>query len=666
MASTARDHRFLLTVSAAAFSLMIGGSLPATGTRDGTHASVTIPRTQLVSPAADEDANMWLSQTAWAPSADAESIQVTALTNYWEWNAASNRDWLTVQPVIGVTGSTMTVSVAPNPGGVSRTGTVTVTAGLASAALVVSQGATQAKVALSRTWWMPGAGADSAGVNVTTNQPTWTADSDQPWLLAVPALERNALTIAVTQNPGPAPRHGTITVRAGEASAAINVTQADASASVATHGNSVWFQARESSVLTWVTTNQLVWTAVADVPWLTPSPSIGTTGAGLYINAEANTSPGAREGAVTLTAGGVTARYTVRQFGTGDAVVLSQTAWRTSALASSAVMNVQTSGLTWAASSSQPWLSTTTPSGGNEDVLWVFVEENVSITPRSATLTVTAGTARATLEVTQAGMGGFLWVSRTVLAPASAGESAEVSVETSHPTWSASADVEWISLSPASGASGSTPMTVAATAHAGVEPRLGLVTITAAGETKTLEVRQFGSRPDIVVSEPSLHFGPAAGTGSVTVWTNQPTWSAATLGSWLTITPPSGISGGTMTVLATANTTGSARGDYVKVSAGEVEVMLMATQTVEAGPSTPPPTPTGGSTQTSGPPSSARPGPSSSVSTPGLPSSPSPPNQPNQVKVAGVAMPLAKATMKVKTTMRAKALVYPTGKVTWS
>jgi len=64
-----------------------------------------------------------------------------------------------------------------------------------------------------------------------------------------------------------------------------------------------------------VTTNQSLWTASSNQSWLTPTPSSGADGAALTVSVAANTSGWARQGVVTVTAGGASATLTVTQPG---------------------------------------------------------------------------------------------------------------------------------------------------------------------------------------------------------------------------------------------------------------------------------------------------------------------------------------------------------------
>lgn len=178
---------------------------------------------------ADDPPAVAISQTVWSPGAVAQGILVTAYTNQAQWSAASDAAWLTVSPATGPGGARMTVMTTANSVSSPRTGTVTVTAGGASAALVVTQGgsAMPPNLTLSRTTWDPDRTAQSTGVVVNSNQQAWSATSNASWLTVAPGswAANTTMTLFVTANTTTASRTGTVTVTTAGVSATVTVTQ---------------------------------------------------------------------------------------------------------------------------------------------------------------------------------------------------------------------------------------------------------------------------------------------------------------------------------------------------------------------------------------------------------------------------------------------------------
>jgi len=199
--------------------------------------------------------------------AGSASITVMAAEVAGEWLEASASYTLTVAPltlpvstVITVTGSTaytsapLTPTVTVSVGGTTLVegtdytvaysnntdpgeATVTVTgvgnyAGQVIGHFTITPPAPT--LTLSQSTWSVAAGAASTNVAVTTNQATWTVDSDQTWLTVTQAA--GTLILGVAANPSAAGRTATATVTASGLTAKVAVTQAGAKLTVAPSG----------------------------------------------------------------------------------------------------------------------------------------------------------------------------------------------------------------------------------------------------------------------------------------------------------------------------------------------------------------------------------------------------------------------------------------------
>jgi hypothetical protein len=84
-------------------------------------------------------------------------------------------------------------------------------------------------VTVSRTSWSPASGGASTTASVTTrNEETWTAVSDQPWLVVGPPISSTETDLVLLARPNStgATREATVTVTAsGGSSATLTVSQ---------------------------------------------------------------------------------------------------------------------------------------------------------------------------------------------------------------------------------------------------------------------------------------------------------------------------------------------------------------------------------------------------------------------------------------------------------
>lgn len=144
----------------------------------------------------------------------------------------------------------------------------------------------------------------------------------------------------------------------------------------------------------------------------------------------------------------------------------------------------------WSITSDSEWASVRPGGGmaGQSTAVKVTVKANTDMVPRKASLTVKAGKTRETVTITQ-NPTHTVTLSSTRATMGAQSSSTEIEV-TSNTDWTAEADASWLSLTPASGKSGTTKMTVKAAANDSGSDRTANVTVKYAGGEQTLEVRQ--------------------------------------------------------------------------------------------------------------------------------------------------------------------------------
>ena len=153
-------------------------------------------------------------------------------------------------------------------------------------------------------------------------------------------------------------------------------------------------------------TSNTIWSVSSTDSWIdfTPKTSISGDGNIIITAIEANTTPSKRIGTVVVTAPGVTPQtITVTQaIGYSTLTLSADSIMVTKEAGSKATVEVE-SNTDWTAVSDQPWL-TVSPTSHLENGIITFtaLTENTSLSPRHATVTVTAsGLAPKTVVVTQ-------------------------------------------------------------------------------------------------------------------------------------------------------------------------------------------------------------------------------------------------------------------------
>lgn len=214
------------------------------------------------------------------------------------WTAKSNNDWITVTPQSGISVGSVSYSVSPYEGVVSRVGSITI----GGKTFTVNQ--TGADVSLSPEQVSKSEAADIIAVTVTALSTTkWTVVPNVSWISVVDKATGYGdyvLTLAINANPSFERRTGTVSigsaiftiVQEGTETASLSITpeKAEASASGA-YGNVAVYATPDAT-----------WTAESTEPWL--SISEGKSGAGngniKYI-ASANPTLSTRTGQIIVT-----------------------------------------------------------------------------------------------------------------------------------------------------------------------------------------------------------------------------------------------------------------------------------------------------------------------------------------------------------------------------
>ncbi|MBN1805970.1 MAG: BACON domain-containing protein [Sedimentisphaerales bacterium] len=141
----------------------------------------------------------------------------------------------------------------------------------------------------------------------------------------------------------------------------------------------------------------------------------------------------------------------------------------------------------WTVSSNQTWLTVSPTSGSNNETVTVTAQENISTSPRTATVTVSGECITPkTVTVTQ---GPVLSVSpRWLVVAAEANVARSFDIYSSR-SWTVSSDQNWLTVSPTSGSYDGT-VTVTAEQNSDTSTRTATVTVSVTGASQTVTVIQ--------------------------------------------------------------------------------------------------------------------------------------------------------------------------------
>ncbi len=216
------------------------------------------------------------------------------------------------------------------------------------------------------------------------------------------------------------------------------------------------------------------------------------------------------------------------------------------------------------------------------NIVTVETDNNSGIEPRSAKFTITSdidSVSAIEITVQQGGSDGRgLTLSTESLSFESPAGEKELTVTGSE--WSASADKDWVTVTPTSGTDGTIKVRV--TANEVREARTATLTVSNAEAVKNVVIEQEASGA-VMVGSDALEFDDMGGTQSVTVtgedWTATINEFFGMVPDWLTITPDQGATDGTIEISVDINNTIASRNATITVDNGLGKKTITVTQT---------------------------------------------------------------------------------------
>ena len=466
------------------------------------------------------------------------------------WTATTSASWITINGSGNGTGSgTVDYTVAVNPDGFGRGGTIAVGAQI----VTVSQAAATCTMFLSPASVSVGSDASAGSFSVDSpNGCGWTATSNATWLTITSAASGSGdgtIGYGVAANTVPVQRSAAITV----GGRTFTVTQAAPACTFTLSSTSVSVSSGATTGNISVTSvSGCAWTAVSADSWITVTSGASGSGSGaVVLSIAANPTGTQRIGSVTIAGQTVT----VTQAGVTCSPGISPTSVSAPyGVTSGNVSVTATGGCSWTATSNTSWITITAGASGSGDgVVSYSIAENTGGSTRSGSLTI--GTR--TFGVTQSARTCSFAVDPAAVTLGADGATESVDMITAAGcNWTAATSTPWITI--VSGGSGSGNGTIVFSVAPNTSTSVRSGSITAGG--RTFQISQIGTCSYSM--SPSSVSGGAGGTSTtVFVFTQSGcSWSAASNAPWLSVNAgSSGTGSGSVTVSASANNSGAAR-----------------------------------------------------------------------------------------------------------
>ncbi len=225
---------------------------------------------------------------------------------------------------------------------------------------------------------------------------------------------------------------------------------------------------------------------------------------------------------------------------------------------------VNATNVNWSISNVPSWVSVSTLSGGNGTTLVnVTINANSSSTARTGTLTITGNSTSQTVNITQVGAPPVLSLNTSTSNAPNVANTQTVTIS-SNVSWTISSNVSWLTTNISSGSNNSS-FIVSVQANTTTSARIGIITVSGGGLTKTFTVTQAPTAPHISLNMYSWP-APKNASSQVINVTSNTTWNITSNATWLTTSVSSGANNGSFTINAQANTSTAVRTGTITVT----------------------------------------------------------------------------------------------------
>lgn len=525
-----------------------------------------------------------ISPSSLSFTADGGTANVAVSANV-SWTLTKSADWLSTNLVAGSSNTSVIITCQPNPNNIIRTGILTFSGlNVPSQTLLVTQAAATLYISTlpNALVFSEEGGTESFSV---FSDLSWTATTLADWLYLSPSSHTGdgSVTVLCDPNFSASIRTGVVylTTLNGK-TASVTIQQAGATPVIDISEDTISFTGNGGSNTIELASNT-TWRITKSATWLSVSPPSGRDDATITITCQAKTGTFSRSSTIYFYATGAPTKVlVVKQSGSTITLSASPVALSVGATAGSGTISIS-SNTSWNIADDADWLSVSPTIGSNNSLAILSYAQNTSLSPRSATITVTAsGATPATVAVTQDGATPTLTVSPSALTYTAAGGSQTFSIA-SNTTWLLTETADWLTLSSTSGANAGV-VSASCTPNTG-SARSTTIAVSVAGlATQYISITQSAPSATLSVAPASLNFNSSGGSAALSVTSNI-SWTVAESLSWLSVSPASGTNSGSITVTCQANANASSRSGTFTIS-GSGAATLTVTVTQDAAPAT--------------------------------------------------------------------------------
>lgn len=183
------------------------------------------------------------------------------------WKATCSASWITLTDAEGKNSGKITITADANPSVDSRTSTIIISHGGKTSYISITQEGTPYLKLSKNNVDFAATSSGSQTITITTNRK-WSASSNQEWLMVSPTSgEGNgSMSLTATDNPTMDQRTATVTLRYGDKTATIDVTQAAGEGTISDEISSTIFAHDDGAQWLWIdASDRREWTVTRPV-----------------------------------------------------------------------------------------------------------------------------------------------------------------------------------------------------------------------------------------------------------------------------------------------------------------------------------------------------------------------------------------------------------------
>jgi hypothetical protein len=498
------------------------------------------------------------------------------ITSNLTWTIVSNQTWVTTNKTGGSGNDTLQVTINPNAGILNRTATLTITAGSLTQTVTISQDSSPLSFNVTPLNLSYPKSAGTKQLNIAANA-NWSASTASSWIVLskTSGTETDSMIVTVTENTDTTRRTGTVILTSGNSTKTVTVTQDSTPVFINVTPGSLSFSNAVSSTQVKVT-GSAAWTVTGSQSWLTLSKTSGASIDSLTVSVSANTSMSSRTATLLFKSGSASYSLTVTQNSTTAALAISTSSINMINSGETKGFAV-TSNVSWTVSTSLNWVTANKLIGSGNDSIYLTTTNNTSMSRRSGTVVITAGSLTQTLNLGQDSTPAYLSVDQNSIQALQPGTSSQVLVS-SNTNWTVSSNQTWVTAGKSSGSLNDS-VTIMIAANNTYATRTATVSIQAGAILKAIIITQAGlDIPDsLSINQTNLNVNAFTNTGSINVISNR-SWTISNPASWIVFTPASGTGNAAVSYTISENTGLVSRSASVVFTAGGLTQTLQVIQ----------------------------------------------------------------------------------------